>query len=125
MKQDLQNREDIIRMVDAFYARVKQNSLLSPIFTDVARLNWEQHMPVMYAFWAGLLLGEPGYSSNPMSKHLELSQKTPLKKEHFDEWLHLFRQTVDELFMGEKASEAKTRAENIAHLMLYKIENHA
>ncbi len=77
----------------------------------------------MYAFWAGILLGETGFSGNPMRKHLALSQITPMTEVEFSEWLFLFNQTVDSLFEGNTAEEAKTRAQNIANLMLHKIQN--
>lgn len=123
MKKDIDCREDIVLLVDSFYDKVKTNPTLGYIFNEVAKLNWEEHLPKMYAFWAGILLGETGFSGNPMRKHLALSQITPMTEIEFSEWLLLFNQTVDSLFEGNTAEEAKTRAQNIAGLMLHKIEN--
>lgn len=122
MKQDITNRQDVELLVNTFYEKVKNNTTIGHIFNDIVKVDWDDHLPKMYAFWSGLLLGERGYSGNPMIKHIELSRLTTLSENEFSEWLLLFNQTVDELFEGEKAHEAKYRAANIARLMLYKIE---
>ncbi len=122
MKKDIENRTDIELLVDTFYDKVQVNPIIGPIFTDIARVDWDHHLPRMYQFWAGLLLGESGFSGNPMRKHVELSKMAPLTETEFSEWLRLFGETTDELFAGEKAEEAKIRAANIARMMLYKIE---
>lgn len=77
----------------------------------------------MYSFWSSILLDEHSFTGNPMQKHVELNKLTPLSQNEFDEWITLFNNTVDSLFSGEKADEAKTRAANIARLMLFKIQN--
>ena len=95
--------------------------MIGYIFNDVAKVNWTEHLPVMYSFWGSLLLNEGTYAGNPMQKHIALSKLTPLTSTEFAEWLRLFTQTVDELFTGPIADEAKTRAANIARMMLAKI----
>ncbi|MEP7324024.1 MAG: group III truncated hemoglobin [Saprospiraceae bacterium] len=119
---DILTRTDIILLIDTFYEKIKVNTLLRPVFIDIAQINFEHHMPILYDFWCTMLLGEMTYSRNAMEVHLQLNQKTPLTKAHFDEWLKLFTETVDENYLGAKAEEAKYRATNIAGLMLYKIE---
>ena len=123
MKHDIQNHADIKQMVDHFYAKVLKDDTLAYIFNDVAKVNWEQHMPVMYAFWSSLLLDEKSYVGNPMIKHIALSKRTPMTQKEFTAWLTLFKETVDELFEGEVDHEAKSRAEQIAILMQHKIEH--
>lgn len=123
IKQDIESRADIELMVNTFYHKVRNNSILKPIFDDIAKTEWDTHLPKMYAFWSSLLLGEHSYTGNPMQKHIELSKITAMTNTEFSEWLRLFHETVDELFEGIKAEEAKTRAFNIAKLMLYRIEN--
>lgn len=76
----------------------------------------------MYNFWETTLLGEPSYRGNPMVKHLQLNQQQPLEPAHFDRWLALWKQTINTHFAGPKAEEAITRAQQIAHLMQFKIE---
>lgn len=118
---DIQTREDIIVLVDQFYNKVRDNVVIGPIFTEVAQLDFSAHLPVMYSFWASQLLGEQSYSGNPMTPHLKLGKLTQMGEVQFGEWLRLFNETVDELFRGTKAEEAKSRAGNIARLMQYKI----
>ena len=121
MKKDLYNREDVELLVDTFYDKVKANATIGYIFNDIAKVDWENHFPLMYSFWASILLGEHSFSGNPMDKHIQLSKIAPMTDKEFSEWLKIFIQTTDELFEGEKAEEAKTRASNIARLMLHKI----
>jgi hemoglobin len=123
MKKDIQNEEDTKLLVDTFYVKVKANNVIGHIFNDVAKVNWDEHLPIMYAFWNSILLGSGSYSGNPMDKHIQLSKQTSINQVHFTEWLSLFNATVDELFEGVNAEEAKIRAQNIARIMLYKIEN--
>lgn len=122
-KRDIENREDVILLVNSFYEQVRVNPVLGYIFEQVAEVHWDEHLPRMYSFWASILLHEQSYSGNPMIRHIELSRQTPLTETEFSEWLGLFNATVDRLFEGKQAEEAKSRAANIARLMLYKIEN--
>ena len=121
-KADIATREDIELLVNTFYDGIRVHSLLGPIFNDMANVNWETHLPKMYSFWSSLLLGEHSFSGNPMATHIALSKNIPLTALEFSEWIELFNATVDGLFEGEKANEAKIRAANIARLMLFKIE---
>lgn len=121
--KDLEDKDDIILLVNTFYSKIRNHKNLGYIFNEVARINWEEHLPRMYSFWGSLLLGEHSYSGNPMTKHLSLSKITSLTEIEFNEWLMLFSDTVDELFRGKVANDAKLRAENIARLMLYKIQS--
>lgn len=122
MKNDITNKPDIELLVNTFYDKVKTNKIIGHIFNDVAKVDWEHHLPKMYSFWASLLLGEHSFSGNPMQKHIALSKLTTMSEVEFSEWLSLFIQTTDELFEGEKAEEAKIRAANITRLMLHKIQ---
>lgn len=121
MKPDITNRKDIELLINTFYEKVKTNEIIGYIFSEVAKVDWVSHMPVMYSFWASVLLDERSYDGNPMPVHINLSKRTPMTEAAFNEWLMLFRTTTDELFEGEKADEAKFRAENIARLMMHKI----
>lgn len=121
MPKQLETSEDVKDLVDTFYARVRKDADLRPIFEDVAKVDWEGHLPIMYAFWEMILLGGNAYKGNPMTPHLQLNRLFPLTDAHFAKWLHLFYETVDELFKGDKAEEAKSRATNIAGLIRHKI----
>ena len=121
VKKDIKNREDIERLVRTFYEQVKADPLIGPLFTEIARINWEKHLPVMFDFWENTIFFTGTYTGNPMAAHQRLHQLAPLKKEYFDRWLTLFTGTVDELFAGEKAILAKQRALSISTITQIKI----
>ncbi len=108
--QDIATEQDIKVLVDSFYDRVNKDEVLGPIFNDVAKVDWDHHLPTMYAFWTQMLFRKPVYKGAPWPKHMVL----PLKKEHFERWVSLFSQTVDAHFAGPKATEAKSAALSIA-----------
>ncbi|MBO2009894.1 group III truncated hemoglobin [Hymenobacter negativus] len=114
---DLENEADIVRLVDAFYGRVNADELLRPIFNDVARVDWATHLPAMYDFWSSVLLGTSRYKGRPMAKHFPL----PIDAAHFRQWLALFQATVDALFAGPKAEEAKVKAQNIGAMFEHRM----
>lgn len=124
MKEDIKTRQDVELLVDSFYEKVRSNKVIGIIFNDIAGVDWELHLPKMYSFWASLLLGERSFSGNPMQKHIALSRRASMTEREFSVWLQLFHETLDELFSGEKAEEAKIRADNIARLMLHKINRY-
>lgn len=104
-------------MVNTFYNKVQHDGLLGPVFNDIAQVQWESHLPVMYIFWENLLLGSARYSGRPFPKHAPL----PINTAHFGKWINLFEASVDDLFMGEKAEEAKGRARAIALVFMGKM----
>lgn len=118
--KDIENIDDIKVLVDAFYEKVNQDDLLSPIFNHIAKVNWEAHLPRMYQFWGSLLLDSNEYRGQPFDKHAAHSEH--IHAIHFDRWILLFNQTVDQLFEGEKAKLAKTRAQSIGAIFQYKLD---
>lgn len=117
--RDIESKEDIILLVDTFYQKVQQDTLIGPIFESrIAPDAWPAHLDRMYTFWTTLLLNQPGYSGQPFEKHREL----PIQQAHFDRWVSLFKTLVDNLFEGPIANEAKYRAELMGHLFLAKLE---
>ena len=121
MKKDILHHNDIVQLVNSFYDKVIKDSTIGPIFNDIAKVNWEHHLPVMYSFWSSILLDDHSYADNPMATHLALNKKHPLQQIHFDVWIRLLYETVDDLFSGEKALEAKTKGSQIAQLMHHKM----
>lgn len=122
MKHDIIDREDVVLLVNSFYYKVQESPILGFIFNDIAKLNWDEHLPRMHLFWASALFNEQSFNGNPMRKHIALSKITPMTEVQFNEWLTLFYQTVDEHFIGRKADEAKARASNIARNFRRNIE---
>lgn len=107
---DLLGDDDIKLLVDSFYETIREDDLLGPIFNERVE-DWSKHLPTMYAFWGTMLFGKKDYQGNPMAKHIDL----PVEHEHFARWVELFIETVDGLFVGAKAEQAKGAAKSIAH----------
>ena len=124
MKTDIRNRKDIEKLVNAFYEKVKTDEVIGYLFTDVAKVNWELHLPKMYDFWENILFYSANYSGSPMQVHKDLHSKCPMRTEHFEHWVHLFTATVDTLFEGEKAEQAKWQGQRMAEMFHAKIEYH-
>ncbi len=115
--KDIQNIDDIKILVDEFYNKVNDDDLLSPVFNNFAKVDWEKHLPNMYSFWNTILLANPGYKGAPFPKHIPL----PVGQEHFARWISLFIQTVGENFSGKMADIAKEKAMGIASMFQYKM----
>ena len=121
MKKDITSKKDIRLLVDSFYDRVRPDPLIGHFFSTVVAVDWNKHLPVMYAFWENVLFHKGTYSGNPMVQHQALHQKCPMKPEHFQRWLQLFSATVNDLFEGDNAEVIKQRATSIATVMQIKI----
>ena len=121
MKKDITTRTDIEQMVNEFYNKVKQDENIGFIFTDVAQVNWEKHLPLMYDFFENMLFYTGSYTGNPMELHKHVNRLLPLTIEHFEKWNELFSSTVDALFAGEKAELVKQRTKSISIVMQVKI----
>lgn len=121
-KKDISTPEDIKIVVDAFYNDVKSDTVIGYFFTDVAKVDWNEHLPKMYKFWEFALLGNTVYKGNPMIKHTTLNAKEPLIKSHFERWTELWEATIDKYYEGEIANRAKERGQLMKTVMLVKIE---
>jgi hemoglobin len=111
---DIETRDDCERLVRAFYGRALEDPIIGYLFTDVAQLDLEAHVPRITAFWETILLGARSYGGGAFRPHAELHFKSPLQRGHFERWLWLWRDTVDELFAGERAELAKAHATRVA-----------
>lgn len=111
---DIESREDCERLVRAFYGRALHDPMIGYLFTDVAKLDLEAHVPVLTDFWETLLLGAKSYDRGSFHPHAALHAKSELRGGHFDRWLALWYQTVDELFAGPRAEQAKAHAFRLA-----------
>ena len=118
LKKDISSFEDIKLLVNKFYEKVNKDDILAWIFNDLSKVNWKIHLPVMYDFWSTILLGTKNYKGQPFDVHLYL----PVDERHFNRWVTLFEETVDENFSGETAKEAKLRANTISEIFQYKIK---
>ena len=112
MKRDIETREDLETLLTEFYNVATIDEEIGHHF---AELDLAAHLPVIVNFWEKVLFGKPIYFGNPLAVHQKLNEKSPLKLEHFQKWFTIFSQTVDELFAGKTADDAKLRAKMIAH----------
>lgn len=113
-RSDITTREDCEQLVRAFYAAAFEDELLGPVFTDIAQLDLESHVPQITSFWETVLLGARSYGGGAFVPHYDLDQRTPLTPELFARWLQLWLATVDRLFAGPVAEDAKLRAARVA-----------
>jgi hemoglobin len=122
--RDIETREDCERLVRAFYTRALEDPVIGFIFTDVARLDLEAHVPVIASFWETILLGARSYGGGAFRPHAALHAQVGLRAGHFERWLVLWRATVDELFAGERAELAKAHAERVAQAFHMRLQAH-
>ena len=116
--KDIENRQDIEIVVNSFYDKVRHDDTISFMFDHV---NWDKHLPLMYDFWDNVLFYTGNYTGNPMAKHQMAHNRNPMTTAHFETWLFLFNNTVNEIFKGKNAILLKERAKSIATIMQMKI----
>ena len=111
---DIETRDDVERLVRAFYGRAMTDPLIGWLFVDVAKLDLEAHVPRITSFWETILLGAQSYGGGAFRPHAALHARATLRQAHFDRWLVLWGETVDELFAGPRAELAKAHAQRVA-----------
>ena len=99
----------IERLVHGFYAKVRLDAVLAPVF-DARIRDWEPHLEQMCAFWSSVALMSGRYHGTPMVKHMPL----PVDAAHFDRWLELFETTAREICPPEAEAHFVERARRIA-----------
>lgn len=98
----------ISALVDTFYAKVRRDPEIGPIFNAVVD-DWPHHLALLKDFWSSVLLATGRYKGNPMMRHLQLG----LDPEHFTRWLALFEETVRDIFAPDSAAFIVERAQSI------------
>ena len=107
---DLCTDDEIAALVNDFYARVRADAALGPVFA--ARVDdWPQHLARLTDFWSSVLRGTARYEGQPMARHLALPE---LSAELFGRWLALFHATTAELPNAALRRNADAAAERIA-----------
>lgn len=106
------DEEVVKRVVDDFYAKIRSDALLAPVFdAAIPEERWPHHLGIMYDFWSSMLLGTGRYDGRPLPKHMTLPG---LCDDHFVRWLALFRETVEAICLPETAALFVDRAERVA-----------
>jgi hemoglobin len=123
-QKNIDDRDDVSFLVRTFYAKVRNNIILGPIFNDIVQ-DWEKHLEHLTDFWEMVLLQSgPGAGKfNPIPVHKEVDDHTQNKisEFHFNNWLELWFETIDQHFDGEVAEYARAHAQKMAYILLFKI----
>jgi hemoglobin len=104
----------IARLVDHFYDKVTADALIGPVFNAVVH-DWPEHKRLLTRFWCSVALGAASYRGNPMAMHRPL----PIRAEHFDRWLALWRATCAEELDEAGAARMVDYAERIGRSLKY------
>lgn len=123
----IETREDVRILVNTFYAKIRKDELLGTIFNShIPEENWAEHLSNLTDFWETNLFGIPKFKGNPSQKHVGVDRnlKYSIEKSHFDHWLELWFETVDELYEGLRAERAKDAAQRMAFAQFMVILNH-
>ncbi len=108
------NRDDIVRLVDAFYDKVQADAVLGPVF-NAAVHDWPEHKATLVKFWSSVALGSREYRGNPMAAH----RPHPIIDAHFGHWLALWQSTAREVLGEAKAERMYQYARRIAQSLRY------
>jgi hemoglobin len=105
------SEDDLARLVDRFYERVRGDSILGPLF-DNAVHDWPHHLETLRAFWSSVMLTSGRYKGSPMAAHLR--HRGAIRPEMFDRWLDLWRETASATLTAPDAAAVVGKAERIA-----------
>ncbi|MCK8521618.1 group III truncated hemoglobin [Aquimarina sp. D1M17] len=119
--KDITSRKDLEFLMKTFYKEVFSNPHIGMFFTEIAKINLEEHLPEIVDFWEQQLFRKGSYKKNVLQIHKNLNDKKKLEEVHFQTWLSIFQKTVDNNYKGTNAELIKTRALSIATVMRIKI----
>ncbi len=105
------SRERLSTLVHSFYADVRADPLLGPVFEQALAERWEPHLERMVEFWSTVALGSRSFTGNVFGKHMALSDVTP---EHFTHWVQLWKKHTERLFEPEVSRDLQVTAHGIA-----------
>jgi len=113
--KEIENRDDVFKLVDTFYKKIRSNELLRPIF-ETHIDDWQRHLNRLTDFWETNLFFVHKFKGNHLVKHqiVDATLKHAINQQHFGTWLNLWFETTNELFIGEKAEIAKNRARQMS-----------
>ena len=99
----------IAAMVDRFYAKVRRDAVIGPVFNN-AVTDWDEHLQTLRQFWSSVMLTSGSYKGNPMAVHM----RQPIEPDFFARWLALWGETAAEVFAPGPAAQFREKAERIA-----------
>jgi hemoglobin len=120
-EKDIKSREDVSFLVTKFYEKVRKDDTLGPFFDRIE--NWDEHLDRLTTFWESSLFLQTKYYGNPLEAHAKADREhdNKITELHFGVWLNLWYQTIDELFVGETAENAKRRARKMGTFLYINI----
>lgn len=120
-KKDIKTREDIFKLVSTFYSKVRVDDTLGPFFDKIE--DWDEHLDRLTTFWESSLFLKTKYFGDPLIAHAKADREHghKISEYHFGIWLNLWFETIEELFEGETAENAKRRARKMGTFLYLKI----
>ncbi|MBV7267689.1 group III truncated hemoglobin [Winogradskyella luteola] len=121
-KNDIKTREDIFKLVSNFYIKVRKDKVLGLFFNNTIK-DWDAHLQHLTTFWESSLFLKTKYHGNPIEAHVKVdaAHNNSITELHFGLWLNLWFETIDELFEGDYAENAKRRARKMGTFLYLKI----
>lgn len=120
-RKDIKSREDVNLLVINFYKKVRKDETLAPFFDKIE--DWDEHLDRLTTFWESSLFLQTKYYGNPIEAHVKADKEhgNRITEYHFGVWLNLWYETIDELFAGETADNAKRRARKMGTFLYINI----
>ena len=115
------SEDDIARLVPQFYARVREDQVLGPIFNGAIE-DWPHHLEVLKAFWSSVMLTSGRYKGQPMVAHLRHLEH--MTRENFARWLALWGEVTDEVLGSAAAAAFQEKAGRIAESLQLGVQFH-
>ncbi len=119
--KDIENRQDLEALMVSFYSVAIIDEVIGHFFTKVVPLDLDKHIPLITDFWETVIFDKAAYRGNVFGVHENIHTLFAFEDKHFERWVALFKQTVDELFSGSNAEKIKQRGESIATVMRIKL----
>ncbi|MCL6296086.1 group III truncated hemoglobin [Jejuia spongiicola] len=121
-KKDIKTRDDVFLLVSSFYKKVRKDAVLGPFFNDIIE-DWDSHLERLTTFWESSLFLKTRYIGDPLEAHVKVDKNNnnSITELHFGLWLNIWFQTIDELFEGDYAENAKRRARKMGTFLYLKI----
>ncbi|HSD14948.1 MAG TPA: group III truncated hemoglobin [Flavobacterium sp.] len=119
MKNDILGRNDLSKLIHAFYAKIRANEEIGHFFNETIS-DWDTHLEKLTDFWESNLFGARKFSGNPVQAHVEVDKKFDhtITPTIFGLWLNLWIETLNELFEGENAETLKFRARKMGTVFM-------
>jgi len=113
----IEDRKDIVVLVNTFYSKIRNDELLGPIFNShIPADKWSEHLSKLADFWETNLFGKANFKGTPSAKHINVDANLnhTIEQTHFGQWLNLWFETINELYEGELAEKAKNAAQKMS-----------